>query len=86
MDEPDYNFPRTYSDFLELREYLNFLKSSLDDVDPKKFNDELAESYSNILNGIEAALTLAELDFSDDVLHVCDAKDVLSKIYGKPVL
>ena len=37
MDEPDYNFPRTYSDFLELREYLNFLKSSLDDVDPKKF-------------------------------------------------
>jgi hypothetical protein len=44
------------------------------------------ESYSNILNGIDAALTLAELDQQDDVLHVRDAKSELTKIFGKPIL
>lgn len=85
MDSDDYNFPRTYQDFRELGEYLNYLKSNLEGVDPATFENEMYESYKNILSGIESALTLAELDQMDNVLHVRDARFELEKVFGKPI-
>jgi hypothetical protein len=83
--EPD-DYPKSMIDFIELRVYLDELKSNLEKIDPDTFDAEMYESYSNILNGIDAALTLAELDQQDDVLHVRDAKSELTKIFGKPIL
>ena len=83
--EPD-DYPKSMIDFIELRVYLDELKSNLEKIDPDTFDVEMYESYSNILNGIDAALTLAELDQQDDVLHVRDAKSELTKIFGKPIL
>jgi hypothetical protein len=83
--EPD-DYPKSMIDFIELRVYLDELKSNLEKIDPDTFDTEMYESYSNILNGIDAALTLAELDQQDDVLHVRDAKSELTKIFGKPIL
>lgn len=80
------NYPKSFQDFLELREYLDSLKINLEKVDPDTFDEEMCESYMNILNGIEAALILAELDQQDDVLHVRDAKFALTKIFNKPIL
>lgn len=80
------NYPKSFQDFLELREYLDGLKLNLEEIDPDTFDNEMYESYKNILNGIEAALTLAELDYQDNVLHVRDAKFELTKIFGKPIL
>jgi|688.fasta_scaffold594978_3 hypothetical protein len=83
--EPD-DYPKSMIDFIELRVYLDELKSNLEKIDPDTFDVEMYESYSSILNGIDAALTLAELDQQDDVLHVRDAKSELTKIFGKPIL
>jgi len=83
--EPD-DYPKSMIDFIELRVYLDELKSNLEKIDPDTFDTEMYESYSSILNGIDAALTLAELDQQDDVLHVRDAKSELTKIFGKPIL
>lgn len=80
------NYPKSFQDFLELREYLDGLKLNLEEIDPDTFDNEMYESYKNILNGIEASLTLAELDHQDNVLHVRDAKSELTKIFGKPIL
>ena len=79
------NFPKTASDFLELREYLNFLQDELSKADPNSISQDELNSYANLLLAIENSLTLAELDRTDDVQHVRDAQNELSKIFGKTI-